>query len=95
MCFSTLDRISCWVFGSVLLDNSKIPNDCDVLIIYKVEDLDFVTKNSIVLKADFLKTFEIPLHLTRFTYGEAQEKKQLLKSIFQTNTIRLNIFKGL
>lgn len=68
---------SIYLFGSIL-DNNKIPNDIDLLLIYEknsIQLLDELKKISVILE----ERYELPIDFTILSTNEAKEVKFLNK----------------
>jgi hypothetical protein len=79
---------SVWIIGSVLIDY-KTARDCDVLMLFDIENLEEILKISPVIKKDFFDAFNLNLHLTRLTWNEAKECKEFLSSVFARPNMKL------
>jgi hypothetical protein len=75
------EEIQAWLIGSIL-DNSAKPEDCDILIMVHPNSVSKLAQLSPVWRENFGGRFNLPLHLTRLTYDEAETSTVFLDAVF-------------
>lgn len=82
---------SAFLFGSIFKGSSN-PNDCDLLLVFEKGQIHRVNAEIPIIQRDFFNTFHLPLHITRLTWGEVEEKHDLIQRILGVSSNYIKLF---